>query len=139
MRALIASCLEEASAVEGVLGAALMDIETAGLLGSREVGPELALDEVAELCAELIASKRKTLRRLGLNDEIEDMIVGLDSYVYVIKLNPTHPNLSWLIILAQDDVNIALASLALDSASKRFVAQLSSLSGEEELTDYVER
>jgi hypothetical protein len=141
MRTIITSCLEEASAAEGVLGAALMDTETGSLLGSLEleVTPGLALDQVAELCVELIASKRKRLERLGLNDEIEDIALSFDEHIYLIKISKNHPNLAWILILAQEDSDITLASLMLDIASKRLALQLGALSEDGGLPDSIER
>lgn len=139
MKTLIATCLEGVCFAQGALGAALVDVQTGVLLGKHEVAPALAMAEAGDLSADLVVAKRRTLRRLGLDDRVEALLMTFETQLYVIKPSQHNTNLAWFVILDRLTADAEQALGSLGEAERQFVDQLDGVLGEQDLDVDIER
>ncbi|MFJ1874330.1 hypothetical protein [Streptomyces chartreusis] len=108
----IESTLKEAMSTEGALGVAVVDYESGMALGTLGGGPQLQLD--LELAAagntEVVRAKQRTLKSLGLQDEIEDILITLSQQYHLIRpLARSRGTLFLYLALDRGRSNLALA------------------------------
>lgn len=108
----IESTLKEAMSTEGALGVAVVDYESGMALGTLGGGPQLQLD--LELAAagntEVVRAKQRTLKSLGLQDEIEDILITLSQQYHLIRpLARSRGTLFLYLALDRNRSNLALA------------------------------
>ncbi|MFC8247995.1 hypothetical protein [Streptomyces chartreusis] len=108
----IDSTLKEAMSIEGALGVAVVDYESGMSLGTLGGGPQMQLD--LELAAagntEVVRAKQRTLKSLGLQDEIEDILITLSRQYHLIRpLARSRGTLFLYLALDRGRSNLALA------------------------------
>jgi hypothetical protein len=108
----IETALKEAMAIEGALGAALVDWDSGMALGTLGGGKYLDLDLAAAGNTEVIRAKMRTLESLRLNDSVEDILISLTAQYHLIRLlknaDGSH-NLFLYLVLDRSKANLALA------------------------------
>jgi hypothetical protein len=105
----IETALKEAMAIDGALGAALVDYESGMTLGVSG-GSELDLEIAAAGNTEVVRAKARTLESLGINESIEDILITLDRQYHVIRLlNRGGSQLFLYLALDRSRANLALA------------------------------
>ncbi|MFB7516444.1 hypothetical protein [Streptomyces sp. NPDC056144] len=78
--------LKEASTIDGAIGAALVDYTSGMALGTIGGGKELDLNVAAAANTDVVRAKVKAMEHLGLNDEIEDILITLGKHYHLIRL-----------------------------------------------------
>jgi uncharacterized 2Fe-2S/4Fe-4S cluster protein (DUF4445 family) len=118
----IESSLKEAMAIDGALGAALVDYESGMSLGVLGGGPDLDLEIAAAGNTEVVRAKVRTLQTLGMNDTVEDILITLTKQYHLIRpLASSSGSLFLYLALDRSRSNLALARHSL----KRIEAELS--------------
>jgi hypothetical protein len=94
--------------VDGAVGACIVDSNSGMMLGA-EGGAGINLEIAAAGNTEVVRSKRKTMRSLGLKDNIEDILITLHNQYHLIR--PLTSNDALFIYLVLDKVkgNLAMA------------------------------
>ena len=108
----IETALKEAMAIEGALGAALVDWDSGFSLGSLGGGKYLDLDLAAAGNTEVVRAKMRTIESLNLNDTIEDILITLTQHYHLIRLlrNADGTQKMFLyLVLDRAKANLALA------------------------------
>ncbi|MDT3442461.1 MULTISPECIES: hypothetical protein [unclassified Pseudofrankia] len=82
----IDTALKEAMALDGALGAALVDYESGMMLGSAGGGRALNLEIAAAGNTDVVRAKARTLEALGIREGIEDILITVDRQYHVIRL-----------------------------------------------------
>ncbi len=82
----IDSALEEAMAIDGATAAMIVDYDSGMALGT--VGSGTDLDVAAAGNTEIVRAKMTTMDELGLNDEIDDILITLGKAYHVIRPLP---------------------------------------------------
>ncbi len=96
-------------AVDGALTAALVDSSTGMLLG--QAGSGLDLEVAAAGNTEVVRAKLRTVKSLGLDDSIEDILITLSSQYHVIRPLSTTPEVFIDLVLDSKKSNLALARI----------------------------
>ncbi len=107
----IDTSLKAAMAIDGAVGAALVDYESGMALGTAGGGRFLNLELAAAGNTEVVRSKLRTMHSLELGDEIEDILITLGRQYHLIRLLRTDRSTSLFLYLALDRAksNLALA------------------------------
>ncbi|WKX69200.1 hypothetical protein [Streptomyces sp. XD-27] len=109
------SALKEAMTIEGALGTALVDYASGMALGTLGGGKELDLTVAAAANTDVVRAKVRAMELLGLNDEIEDILITLGSQYHLIRLLKGRNSGGLFLYLALDKAraNLAMARLQL--------------------------
>ncbi|WP_327281726.1 MULTISPECIES: hypothetical protein [unclassified Streptomyces] len=80
------SLKETMTSIEGTLGVALVDYTSGMALGVLGGGKDLDLAVAAAGNTDVIRAKVRAMEMLGLNDEIEDLLITLGNQYHLIRL-----------------------------------------------------
>ncbi|WP_338677663.1 hypothetical protein V1460_35330 [Streptomyces sp. SCSIO 30461] len=80
------SLKETMTMIEGALGVALVDYTSGMALGTLGGGKDLDLAVAAAGNTDVIRAKVRTMEHLGLNDDIEDVLITLGGQYHLIRL-----------------------------------------------------
>jgi hypothetical protein len=103
--------LKEAVAIEGAIGAALVDYTSGMALGTIGGSKELDLNVAAAGNTDVVRAKVRAMEMLGLNDEIEDILITLGGQYHLIRLlkGRTSNGLFLYLALDKERANLAMA------------------------------
>ncbi len=107
--------------LDGALGACIVDSNSGMMLGSAGGSAAFNLEVAAAGNTEVVRSKRKTMKSLGLNDPIEDILITLGRQYHLLR--PLRSNDALFIYVAMDRsrANLALARHLLAQAERDLV------------------
>ena len=100
--------------VDGAMCAAIVDANSGMLLG--KAGSGVDLDLAAAGNTEVVRAKMKTMKSLGLNDTIEDILITLGKQYHIIRPVSAKPGLFIYLVLDKAKSNLALARRAAQDA-----------------------
>ncbi len=103
----IKQTLDELMTCDGALCAAIVDSSSGMMLGS--IGTGVDLEVAAAGNTEVVRSKMKTMRQLGLNDVIEDILITLGKHYHIIRLSARKEGVFIYFVLDRAKSNLALA------------------------------
>ncbi|CAM3716622.1 hypothetical protein [Paracidovorax anthurii] len=99
--------LNQLLGIDGALCSALVDSSSGMLLGSAGSGVDMELAAAGN--TEVVRAKLKTIRSLGLNDKIDDILITLGRQYHVIRPSAGHEGLFIYLVLDKERSNLALA------------------------------
>ncbi|RZJ07521.1 MAG: hypothetical protein EOO54_23420 [Haliea sp.] len=105
--ATIKQSMEELMTLDGALCAALVDSSSGMILG--QIGSGVDLEIAAAGNTEVMRAKMKTMRSLGLNDVIEDILITLGKQYHLIRPMARNEGLFIYAVLEKSKSNLALA------------------------------
>jgi hypothetical protein len=105
----ITESLDALLRVDGALCAALVDSSSGMVLGTA--GSGLDLDAAAAGNTEVVRAKLKTIKSLGLDEQIEDILITLTSQYHIIRPLRATPEVFIYLVLETAKSNLALARL----------------------------
>ena len=111
--------LDKIMACEGAVGACVVDSSSGMMLGSVGGGAGLNIEIAAAGNTEVVRAKRKTMKSLGLNDAIEDILITLGKQYHIIRLCATNDALFIYVVLDKTKSNLAMARLQIGDAEKQ--------------------
>ena len=95
--------------VDGAMLVALVDSSTGMLLG--EAGSGLDLETAAAGNTEVVRAKLRTVKSLGLNDTIDDILITLTTQFHIIRPLAKTPEVFIYFVLDRAKANLALARI----------------------------
>ena len=112
----ITQCMDELMMAEGAMGAALVDASSGMILG--QVSSGVNMEVAAAGITEVVRAKMKTMRALGLNDVIEDILITLGKQYHVIRPIARSEGLFLFAVLDKNKSNLALARRKVQDVEK---------------------
>lgn len=110
----ITESLEGLLKVDGAMCAALVDSSSGMLLGNAGTG--LDLETAAAGNTEVVRAKLKTIKSLGLDDTIDDILITLSSQYHIIRPLRQTPEVFIYLVLDSAKSNLALARIKVKDA-----------------------
>jgi hypothetical protein len=114
--ATIKQSLDEILSVDGALCCALVDSTSGMMLGSAGSGVDLELAAAGN--TEVVRAKMKTMRSLGLNDVIEDILITLGKQYHIVRPMARKEGLFLYVVLDKAKSNLALARRKIQDVEK---------------------
>lgn len=93
--------------VNGALGCAVVDASSGMSLGVSGGGVDLELAAAGN--SEVVNAKIKTMKSLGIDGGIEDILITLDSQLHIIRPSSSNEGLFIYLVLDKKTSNLALA------------------------------
>jgi hypothetical protein len=100
--------------IDGAMCAALVDANSGMMLGSAGAGLDLELASAGN--TEVVRAKLKTMKSLGLNDAIEDILITLGKQYHIIRPVQAKTGIFIYLVLDKARSNLALARRACQDA-----------------------
>ncbi|HET7436584.1 MAG TPA: hypothetical protein VFN10_17885 [Thermoanaerobaculia bacterium] len=101
--------LDKIMASEGALGACVVDSSSGMMLGSIGGGANFNIEVAAAGNTEVVRAKRKTMKSLGLADQIEDILITLGKQYHIIRLCSANDAMFIYVVLDKGKANLAMA------------------------------
>lgn len=96
------------TAIDGYMGASLVD-STSGMVLGQDGGGPVNLEIAAAGNTQVVRAKRKTMESLGLADKIEDILISLKDQYHIIRPLASDDVLFLYVVLNRDKSNLAMA------------------------------
>lgn len=103
----VSDSLKDLLRIDGALCAALVDANSGMMLGSAGTGLDLELAAAGN--TEVVRAKLRTMKSLGLNDAIEDILITLSKQYHIIRPVAAKPGIFMYLVLDKARSNLALA------------------------------
>lgn len=103
----IKQSMDELMSVDGAMCAALVDAGSGMVLG--QIGTGVDLEVAAAGNTEVMRAKMKTMKSLGLNDVIEDILITLGKQYHILRPMANKDGLFLYLVLDKSKSNLALA------------------------------
>jgi predicted regulator of Ras-like GTPase activity (Roadblock/LC7/MglB family) len=105
--ATIKQTIDELLSVDGAMCAAIVDSTSGMILGSGGTGVDLELAAAGN--TEVMRAKYKTMNSLGLNDNIDDILITLGKQYHIIRPSKVKEGVFIYFVLNKAQSNLAIA------------------------------
>src|ERR1700761_5467733 len=117
--ATVNEALRELLHTDGAMCSALVDSNSGMMLGSSGTGMDLELAAAGN--TEVMRSKLKTMKSLGLNDTIEDILITLGKQYHIIRPVRAKAGIFIYLVLDRAKANLAMARRACQDVEQGLV------------------
>lgn len=106
--------------VDGFLGAALYDIDAGVCVSAVDAGAG-EVERVVAGHVELLEAKRRTISKMQLEDQLEDIVITLGRQYHLLRLCRRRPQLFFFLTLDRSRANLAMARYLLSDVERDIV------------------
>jgi hypothetical protein len=117
--ATVKEALDKIMATDGAIGACVVDSSSGMMLGAIGGGPSFNIEVAAAGNTEVVRAKRKTMRSLGIDDSIEDILITLNKQYHIIRLCSANDAMFVYVVLDKGKANLAMARHHISEAEKQ--------------------
>jgi hypothetical protein len=110
--------LAELADVDGFIAAAIVDSDSGMSLGTIGGNDSFDIDVAAATNTDVVQAKMRAVRKLELEDAIEDILITLDGQYHLIRPLDERPNIFFYLALNRDKSNLAMARMSVADADK---------------------
>jgi predicted regulator of Ras-like GTPase activity (Roadblock/LC7/MglB family) len=110
--------LQALQAIDGVLGSCIVDYTSGMALGHEGGGVDLELAAAGN--SEVVKAKMRTMKSLGIEGQIEDILITLDDQLHIIRPSVKNAGIFIYVVLDKDKANLALARRNVVDAESAF-------------------
>ena len=103
----IKQTLDDLMTVDGAMCASIVDSASGMILGA--IGSGVDMEVAAAGNTEVVRAKTKTMRALGLNDVIEDILITLGKHYHIIRPSARKEGVFIYFVLDKNKSNLAMA------------------------------
>ncbi|MBX3655526.1 MAG: hypothetical protein KIS62_13785 [Ramlibacter sp.] len=103
----IKTTLDELMTIDGAMCASIVDSSSGMILGA--IGSGVDMEVAAAGNTEVVRAKNKTMRALGLNDVIEDILITLGKHYHIIRPSSRKEGVFIYFVLDKQRSNLAMA------------------------------
>ncbi len=111
------AALEQLASLDGFIGAAIVDYEsgmTLGTIGGQNLDMELA----GAGSTEVVRAKKNIFRDLGIDQNIEDHLISLESQYHLLRMCQRHEDVYIYVVIDRNDGNLGLSRRKIDLVDK---------------------
>ncbi|MDH4450049.1 MAG: hypothetical protein QE265_05585 [Rhodoferax sp.] len=112
----IKQTLDELMTSDGAMCTAIVDSTSGMILGSAGSGVDMEVAAAGN--TEVVRSKMKTMRALGLNDVIDDILITLGKQYHIIRPSSRKEGVFIYFVLDKNKSNLAMARRKVQDADK---------------------
>jgi hypothetical protein len=95
--------------LDGAVGCCIVDSNSGMMLGSHAGTGSINLEVAAAGNTEVVRAKRKTMRSLGLKEQIEDILITLNQQYHLIRPLTSNDALFIYLVLDKTRGNLAMS------------------------------
>lgn len=106
------------SSLDGYLGSSLVDSDSGMVLGTHVGTGTIDLEVASAGNTEVVKAKRRTMKALGLEGQIEDILITLSSQYHLIRPLASNEVLFLYLALDRQRANLAIARMELRGFEK---------------------
>jgi len=109
--------LKDVITFDGAMSVAVVDGDTGMILGSAGIAEDLEL--AAAGASVMLRARRATVRTLGLDDEVEDLLVTLSTQLQIIRPLAKNPKMFLYLIVDKERSSLAMARFKASEAGEK--------------------
>lgn len=106
--------------IDGCIGCCIVDSNSGMMLGAAG-GGSISLEIAAAGNTEVVRSKRKTLKAINLQEQIEDILITLNRQYHLIRPLSSNDALFVYVVLDRAKANLAMARHQLTQIERELV------------------
>lgn len=106
--------------INGFIGACLVDSET-GLMMASEGGGKMDLEAASAANTEVVKAKLSAIDMLGLDDNIDDILITLGKQFHLIRPLEKTPTVFMYVALDKKSANLGMARVQVKQVEKSVV------------------
>lgn len=110
--------LEELMKLDGAIGAVVADWESGMSLGHTGGQGRLDMEMAAAGNCQVVKAKMSTMKSLGINGSIQDILITLDDQMHLIRPSKAMPSVFIYLAIDKAKGNLALARMKLQSTEQ---------------------
>ena len=114
----IQNALDKIMDIDGAVGAAIVDFESGMTLGTIG-GGSLDMELAGAGNTEVVRSKKSIIQDLGLDEEIEDILISLESQYHLIRMCQNHEDVFIYLVIDRTQGNLGLARRSIDKVDEQ--------------------
>jgi hypothetical protein len=114
--------LSKQMAIDGAIGAALIDFVSGVCLGAKG-GREIDMELAGAAITEVIRTKKQTLANVGVDKDIDEIIVELEEQYHLIQAFEQHDGIFSYLILDKADSSLPIARTHLRAIDQELVLE----------------